>query len=221
MDIYRVIELSSLNLALTNSPYEKAAHLMEQKNRLERAIEIQDFPLVLDCCRSLLESICKTILTDRVVNGFTSNTDFKDLFKSTFSELFKPQTHVNLKIQKVCSGFIHNLGELRNSEGAASHGKDAFHAENLTNSECELLIKFSDAVAGFLLHNHANTKQPSQIERIHYEDYPEFNDYFDAENSMMEININDMTITENASQFLYRVDQEAYKEAVIQFMENL
>lgn len=220
MSRYINFELSSLALSLQNSPYNKTEHLSDQKARLERALESEDISLVLDSCRSLLESICKTILNDRILDGFTSTTSFNELFKSTFKELFKNQSEENKKIQKACSGFIHQLGELRNSEGGASHGKDAFHIGNVTIEECELISRFSDAIAGFLLLKHSNDKHPSKIERIYYEDYPDFNDYFDGENSPVGISVGDVEFTELASKFLFQADKEAYKEATIQFMSH-
>ena len=45
---------------------EEAIHLIEQKERLEAAIQAQDSALSIDLSKAFLESIFKTIISDRL-----------------------------------------------------------------------------------------------------------------------------------------------------------
>ncbi|WP_215845545.1 hypothetical protein [Candidatus Pantoea bituminis] len=56
------LSLSTKAIAGTDS----AIHLIEQKERLEAAIQAQDSALSIDLSKAFLESIFKTIISDRL-----------------------------------------------------------------------------------------------------------------------------------------------------------
>lgn len=99
---------------------------------LEDAVE-HNPSIAFDLARSLVESICKTILADRGEDP--ESLGFKDLLRRTYSVCqLVPDSHttkpdVIASLQDIIEGFetvIQALTNLRNSEGIASHGKDAF-----------------------------------------------------------------------------------------------
>ena len=207
--------LHSSTAALASS--ESATHLIEQKERIQQALARRDVALVLDTSKAFLESIFKTILTDRT--GSAADLDFSPLFRAVREAMpLSDDTAVADHLHKVSNSLVHTLAELRNRYGAASHGNDGYYVSPVKLPEAEMLVQFVDGFAGFIYRRHKESSDPELAARIHYNDYPDFNDYLDNQYEGYNLALSDKhQLTLTASELLFRSDLQAYREMLIQF----
>jgi hypothetical protein len=186
---------------------------------LEESIESNP-SLAFDLSRSLVESVCKTILTDRGENP--ENLGFKDLLKRTYSVCqLVPNSHttkpeVIASLQNIIEGFetvIQALTNLRNSEGIASHGKDAFTLQ-LETAQARLAAQSADTIVRYLYIAHKNYQTPAQVRQLRYDDNLEFNDYIDENNDKVQI----FELIYQPSEVLFSVDQDAYRSYLAEYI---
>ncbi len=213
--------LSSSTYAIAGS--EDAVHLIEQKERIEQAVVIGDPALTLDTSKSFLESLFKTILSDRVMDCDLEQ-DLNPLFKSVRDVLpFNRDKDANTLIGRLSSSIVHNVGELRNKYGAASHGKDGHYVSPIEMPEAELVARLVDSVAGFVFHKHKANGDPSSAVRIYYQDYPEFNDFLDGQYNGYKFEMDGKKHLEILpSKLLFMADESAfaYREMLLQFISS-
>jgi len=185
---------------------------------LEDAVE-RNPSLAFDLARSLVESICKTILTDRGDNP--EGLGFKDLLKRTYSVCqLVPDSHtakaeVIVSLQNIIEGFetvILALTDLRHSEGIASHGKDAFTVQ-LESAQARLAAQSADTIVSYLYIAHKNYQTPAQARQLRFDDNANFNDYIDENNEPVQI----FDLTYRPSEVLFNVDQAAYRSILTEF----
>lgn len=166
-----------------------------------------------DLAKALVESVCKTILTDR---GQTPNgtPDLPKLIKETTKELkLVPESHdgntqVKDSLKKTLNGLsvvIQGLCELRTYEGMASHGRDGYVKE-LEPLQAQLAARAADTIVHFIFKAHKNGKDLHENTRISYGDYSDFDN--DLDDSYDPIMIFDLPY--KLSEVLFRVDQQAY-----------
>ena len=186
---------------------------------LEEAVESNP-SLAFDLARSLVESVCKTILTDRGDNP--EQLGFKELLKKTYlaiqlvpdSHVTKPQVIENL--QNIIEGFetvIQALTNLRHSEGMASHGKDAY-ADQLEAAQARLAAQSADVIVRYLYMAHKNYQVPAKARGLRYEDNPPFNKYIDESNGAVQI----FELSYQPSEVLFELDEDAYRSALSEFL---
>lgn len=170
--------MASIRSLLCESAFSSsttAIHLIEQKERLERALVVQDPPLILDMSKSLIESVLKTILSDRVSNP-NLNQDMNPLYKNVRDCLqLNKDSNVNSKITQLTNKIVHDVAELRNSYGAASHGDDGYFQNPITPTDADLIANISDVFCCYIYTRHKETIEPDLAERIYYQDYPRAN----------------------------------------------
>jgi hypothetical protein len=194
-----------------------ALHLEQQIKAIEQAV--RDAPnLAFDLSRSLVETVCKTILTDR---GTVPPSKFKDLLKDTYTtvQLTPPPAE-----QAVADGFrmivegldgaVGGITELRKNEGLASHGKDAYSLPT-DRIQAEFAARAADAIVSFLYRCH---RQFSGLETRHlvYDEYPALNEYIDETHEPVRIFQYEFA----PSRVLYATDREAYREQVMEDLRN-
>lgn len=152
----------------------------------ERAVA-EGSPTTFELSKSLLDTTCKTILTDRGVR-IDRNWDTPQLFKETQNQLnFIPPEHPNPQIfqgglTSILQGLrtaIQGFAELRNSEGIIAHGQDGYRQVFFFAYQLEFVARAADAIVNFLFSAHRRNPLGLKASRIYYEDYPEFNDYVD------------------------------------------
>jgi hypothetical protein len=201
------ILLHSCTAALAGS--ESAAHLLEQKERIQQALTRRDVALVLDTSKSFLESVFKTILTDR--NGPVDDLDFGPLYRAVREAMpLSDDETVCEHLHRVTNSVVHTLGELRNRFGAASHGNEA-----------EMLVQFVDGMGGFIYRRHKESGDPELAARLHYNDYPEFNDFLDSQYDGFQLALSDKhTLSISVSELLFQTDSSAYREMLIQYRSS-
>lgn len=170
----------------------------------------------IETCKSLVESICKTILANQNIEH-DNYGQFQALVKQTINclidanECYKDDL---CELVRRIASVSQKLAEIRNISGFASHGQDINHVSMSTTMSL-LAYKITDVLGGFIIHyyiNHA-CKRDS---RIHYEDCQEFNELFDEENPL-ELG----GVILSASEALYKQDYQAYKEIYFSYLDNL
>ncbi|WP_414546192.1 abortive infection family protein [Nostoc sp. CCY0012] len=149
----------------------------------------------LDCCNSLLQSICKTIITqiDPRVEGKTLNKGAKSETNNLISETAKllqknDDVYERDFISKL-SQIGKHINELRNARGDLSHGKHI--PKELLNDQdlSRLLREITESLSRYLISSffsfalEKQSKEDIKIEedRIRYKENPEFNDFLDEE----------------------------------------
>lgn len=191
------------------SAYERQVSLIEES--------VESNPdLCVEACKSLIEGICKTILTNKGVDYLKYNK-FQVLVKVTIeSMLTENDSHGDAlsEIARRISSVAQKISEIRDSAGFASHGQDIEHV-SISYSLALLTSRITDVIGGFILHFY-RTHSDRGTSRVLYQDYQSFNDYYDEQNP---IYIGDIFIS--ASEALYFQDIEAYKEALFFYLEQL
>lgn len=195
----------------------EANHLAEQKERLEKALEIQDCPLVLDTSKSLIETVLKTILSDRL--GHTNlNQGMNPLYSSVRNCLqLNIDSDVNDKIKKLTNAIVHNVSELRNTYGAASHGDDGYFENPVTPTDAYLIGNISDILCTYLYTRHKESSDPILAERIYYPDFPEFNDWLDGQYPGYALPTGGEI---QPSELIFKIDLKMYREMLIQYSDT-
>jgi len=197
---------------------EDAVHLLEQKERIQRAVTIEDPAQVLDTSKAFLETVFKTILKDREGDAEMPST-FTQLFRAVSDSMpLSQDTGVAGSLEKMAKSIVHHVGELRNAYGATSHGDDGYHACPVEMNDAHMVVQFVDGLAGFVLKKHRNSANPEIAARIHYNDYSDFNEYWDEQYDGYELPFSSTGKSIiPASELLFMTDLSGYREALLQF----
>lgn len=105
-----------------------SGHLRELIETIEAALADKS-DKALDGAKCLIESVCKTIMTERG-EAFGRNDDVCKLVKNTLGELGISETECGDHIRDLCSGLLRaaeGVRNLRNAGGPLGHGKDVNH----------------------------------------------------------------------------------------------
>jgi hypothetical protein len=198
-----------------------AVHHLEQKERIQRAVTIEDPAQILDTSKAFLETVFKTILQDREGDGDIPST-FTQLFRAVSNSMLMSQdAEVAGSLEKMAKSIVHNLGELRNAYGATSHGDDGYYNCPVEMNDAHMVVQFVDGLAGFVLKKHRDSSNPQIVARIHYNDYSDFNEFWDEqyEGYMLPFSSTEQVVIA-ASEILFKNDLGAYREALLQFISS-
>lgn len=181
---------------------------------IERSVESNP-ALCIETCKSLVESICKTILTNQNAN-YNEYDKFNVIVKKTMESLVSPNERYKeelIELARRIASVSQILAEIRNKSGFASHGQDIKHPA--INSTLSLLaFKAADVIGGFIMHYYI-TNTTRRDSRIHYEDCRLFNELFDEDNPL-ELG----GVILSSSEALYYQDYQAYKELYFSYLDN-
>lgn len=195
---------------------KETTYLLEQKSRLEQAVSSKDPGLTLDTSKALLESIFKTIISDRVAEP-NLGQDLSPLYKNVRDVLALNQdAQASDILKRLTNSIVHNVGELRNKYGAASHGDDGCYENPIQMPEAEMIAHLVDGMGGFLYKKHKDLSDPELAQRIYYSDYSEFNDWLDSQNNPIKIPIEEAKEIP-FSTFLFTYDVISYRAMLLQF----
>lgn len=176
---------------------------------------VQDNPsLCVEMCKSLIEGICKTILTNKNIS-FASSISFAGLVQQTITSTLntdEPYRDDVIDLARRTSGVADRLGQIRSSAGFASHGMDVLNP-HLTDTLSLFACKITDALGGFILRCYNNNRVINADHRIHYDDCKPFNEYFD------ELNPSPYGLSMSLS--LFQQDYEAYKASYFDYLNDL
>lgn len=198
--------------------FSGAIHLEQQVSAIESAV-LQAPNLAFDLAKTLVETCCKTVMVDR---GHTApdRADLPRLLKDTLGLLqLAPDGHVHgseitESLRRTAGGLqmaIQGICEIRNLEGFASHGRDAYSLP-LEAVQAEMVARAADAVVCFLFRVHKGYSDIEAPPTLQLGDHPEFNAYLDENNS---VEIEGLPF--QASEVLFTLDQEAYRDLLVGF----
>lgn len=192
----------------------------QQIQALEDAIEqVPDF--AFDLAKTLVETICKTILED-IGRPADPSWDAPKIMRETTTYLsLIPRNHPDPSktrdsIKKTLNGLhtaVQGICELRNGYGIASHGRDGFSAR-LDLRQATLAAQAADTIVSFLYRTHRDALAQSPGARVYYDDHGDFNDAFDRDNDL--IRLGDLELL--PSRVLFHTDREAYRAALNEYL---
>jgi hypothetical protein len=194
-----------------------ATHLEQQVVALEEAVG-RNPDLTFDLSKTLIESACKTIHADRG-QEVDSAWDLPRLLKETLKHLqlvpddTEKAAETSGSIKKTIGGLhtvIQGVCELRNLQGFASHGKDAYHRP-LEVIQAQLVARAADVVVNFLFRIHRRFPNTDPARRLVYAELAGFNDWVDEANEAVRI----FTYEYKPSEVLYQVDDQAYRDLMM------
>lgn len=189
-------------------------HIQEQVKGIERAV-IENPGLAFDLAKTVVESACRTILTDRKI-AFNLDDDLPRLFKTVTVNLpmlpvaASSEAEVRKSLAQTLNGLhtaLQGVCELRNACGFASHGADGPQPV-MESVQAILAAQAADAIVGFLHRVHRQERSPLPTARLEYDDNDDFNSYVDETNEQVRI----FDLIYRPSEVLFAVDQEAYRD---------
>ncbi|MEG4962651.1 MULTISPECIES: hypothetical protein [unclassified Microcoleus] len=143
-----------------------------------------------DCCNSLIQSICRTIITqiDSVEIDAVNSMRTDELIRKAVTLLQKnDDLHERNFVSQLGKVGIY-INNIRNSRGELSHGRHI--PKELLNDQdlSRLLREITESLSRYLISSFFSFKleqfkEEAEVEEdlIRYEDYPEFNELLDAD----------------------------------------
>ncbi|MBT3178381.1 MAG: abortive infection family protein [Desulfobacula sp.] len=201
-------------LKQTISAYDAWEGLIIYINRIETFLET-DFITAVENGKALIESICKTILS----NTFEPYGETDSVNKLVSITLKRLGIFAENQISKFGSGMVtamQNLGELRNNHGDTSHGKSIDELKNnrLEKLSAAFLVNSIEVMAVFLIEYYEIEFPNKEKETEEVVDYSDFNDFLDEEYGDVLV----IGIPYPTSDVLLSVDRTAYG---VKFQEYL
>jgi hypothetical protein len=188
-------------------------HIEEQIKGIERAV-VENPGLAFDLAKTLIESACRTILTERSV-AFGPADDLPRLFRTVTNSLpillasASGEAEIRKSLVQTLNGLhtaVQGVCELRNACGFASHGAEGPRPA-LETVQALLAAETSDAIVGFLHRVHRQDRTPPASERLKYEDNDGFNAYVNEAHAPVRIFEEDF----EPSRILFELAPEAYR----------
>lgn len=190
-------------------------HIQEQVKALELAV-VENTGLAFDLAKTIIESACKTILTERG-GSFETDDDLPKLFKSVTRCLpfLPPEASTEAKARQSLAQTLSGLStalqgvcQLRNDFGFASHGSEGPRPA-MESVQATLAAQAADTIVGFLCSVHyQDTTRPHQA-ILEYDDNPELNEWIDDQVEAIQI----LALPPyRPSEVLFNIDQEAYRD---------
>ncbi len=168
-----------------------------------------DGALVLESCKSLIETICKTILED--LKEIPSATEtLQSLVSKTCDKMGCLANTTDLVRSFVT--VANRLGEFRNKFAAVSHGASVYQLEErqnkITKASTDFMISTIEQLAVFLITVYHEEYPSQKQEKIRHEDNPDFNQQFDEEIEPIQVGVYGPY---SPSEVLFNIDVDAYK----------
>lgn len=197
-------------------------HIEEQVRSIEQAV-VENPALAFDLARTLVETVCRTILAERKVS-YSEDDDLPKLFKTASNHLpFLPLTAsseaaTRESLKRTLNGLsttIQGICELRNQCGFASHGSDKPRPA-MESVQALMAAEASDTIVGFLHRVHRQDRTPSPSPRALYHENEAFNDSVDEAYGPIRI----LEIEFRASEVLFQMEPESYRIYAAEFDEE-
>ncbi len=197
--------------------------IREQVEALEEAMP--DRPgVVVSFCRTIIETTCKTILTDRGIH-VDSTWEAPKLASESLKYLNLGRSRdgsIDAKVRSGAESLVRGLNqiiggvvEIRNAHGSAAHGADAY-TPLLDARYAEILARATDAAVGLLFKTHLHSAQSDPLARFRYGSHADFDEYIDSDYGPFEV----LDVPLIASEALFRTDFEAYRTSLVQFKQD-
>ena len=143
-------------------------HIAEQIAALERAV-VENPGLAFDLAKFIVESTCKTILSERNI-GFDKRDDLPKLFKAVTTTVpmlpvaASGEAAARKKLLQTLNGLhtaLQGVCDLRNSCGFTAHGSDT-QRPVMEGVQAVLAAQAADAIVGFLFSAHRVERDGTQ-----------------------------------------------------------
>ena len=203
--------------------HPESPRIREQVEALEEAMP--DRPgVVVSFCRTIIETTCKTILTDRGVSVDSTwkapklVSETKKYLNLGVVDSGQPDPSLRNGVQSVVQGLDQIVGgvmEIRNAHGSAAHGTDAY-APLLESHYAEILARATDVVVGLLFKTHLRSAHHDPLSRFRYGEHSDFDEYIDNDYGPFEV----LDVPLIASEALYHTDFQAYRAALVLFRQG-
>ena len=174
-------------------------------------------------CRGLLETVCKTILTDRGVptEGDASSNQIMSatlkVLKLTPAD-FDADDRVETGVVDLVRGInqmVNGVVALRNSQGLGPHGRDAL--EVILDAEYAIITAQAiDSAACLLYRMHRKQAEHDPLARIRFGEYAEFDAVLDGQ--YPDIEIEETPI--QASKALCLLEPQAYRQSLMTYLAS-
>jgi len=200
------------------SNYSRWGDLSSHIGRIE--YQINDDPTsAIGSTKSLVESICKTIL-DYEQGEYDKNDNVNKLVKKTIQILKIENPDLISLFGNGLVSSMHNLGELRNRIDESSHGKSLLDKNKKIDSiTTSFLINSAETIACFLIEfyeiEHPRKKGEKGEDEFDFQKMEEFNDYLNDQYG----NVTIANIPYTTSEVLFAVDITAYKDEHQKYLE--
>jgi hypothetical protein len=197
-------------------------HIEEHVKGIERAV-VENAGLAFDLAKTLIESVCKTILTERNIS-FDQTDDLPKLFRKVTGCLpilpasASQEVEARRSLAQTLNGLhtaVQGVCELRNACGFASHGADQPRPV-MENVQAVLAAQAADTIIGFLYGVHCQQYSASRARPPEYDDNPNFNAYVDETNDPVRI----FSLEYLPSEVLFYVDEQAYRDALADYAKD-
>lgn len=198
------------------------AHIEEQVRSIEQAV-VENPALVFDLARTLVETVCRTILSESKVS-YSEDDDLPKLFKTASNHLpFLPLTAsseaaTRESLKRTLTGLsttIQGICELRSQCGFASHGSDKPRPA-MESVQALMAAEAADTIVGFLHRVHRQDRTPRPSPRALYDENEAFNDSVDEAYGPIRI----LEIEFRASEVLLQMEPESYRIYAAEFDEE-
>ena len=195
------------------------AHIEEQVKGIEWAVA-ENPCLAFDLSKTLIESICRTILTERDIN-FSRKDDLLRLFHKVKQHLpFLPPdashvVEIRRSLDQTLNGLhaaIQGICELRNKCGYASHGSSE-PQPSIESVQAFLAAEAADTIVGFLHRIHRQDRAPIFFVATSYDENPDFNESIDESHGMLRI----FEVEFRPSEVLFQMEPETYRVCLAEF----
>ena len=195
------------------------AHVEEQVVSIEQAVG-ENPALAFDLARTLVETVCRTILVERKVE-FNEADELPKLFKAVVSHLsFLPPTAsdeaaVRKSLQRTLGGLsaaVQGICELRNRCGFASHGSDKARP-SMESVQALMAAEAADTMVGFLYRVHRQGHTAPLSARREYDTNQAFNDSIDGTHDLIRV----FDIEFRPSEVLFHMEPESYRIYLAEF----
>ena len=195
--------------------YSRWQDLSTHINRIEYQIN-DDLTSAIGSTKSLLESICKTIL-DYEQGEYENYDNVNKLVKKTIQILKIENPSQTSAFGNALVTSIQNLGELRNRIDDSSHGKSLLDKNKKIDSIiASFLINSAETIACFLIEfyeiEHPRKKGENEF---NFQEMKEFNEYLDDQHGDVKI----ANLLYPTSEALFAVDTTAYKDEHRKYLE--
>lgn len=197
--------------------------IREQVEALEEAMP--DRPgVVVSFCRTIIETTCRTILTDRGVTADAAWEAPKLVSETLRYVNLGPRDDggVDAKLRAGTESLVRGLHqivsgivEIRNAHGSAAHGADAY-SPLLDSRYAEIMARATDSVVGLLFKTHLSSAQRDPLARFRYGEHSDFDELIDDDYGPFKV----LEVQLVASEALFRTDFLAYRAALVQFRQE-
>ena len=195
-------------------------HIEAQVTAIEDAVTSNP-GLAFDLAKTLVESVCRTILTERG-GAWAERDDLPRLFQEVRNILpvlpphESQESEVRQSIYQTVNGLysaVQGIAELRNKLGFASHGSDS-HRPSMGVAHAEMAAQAADTIVGFLYDVHRQDSATASSTDSPFTSDSDFDEYLDGEYQAVNI----LGIEFLPSEILFEIEPESYRALLEEFL---